>query len=272
MTLPKAPAGSTELVKMSFLQGGRGNGLKQQSLVSQHSVPIRVGQSPGPGTACTVFLGCNGDTAYLNAQVDFIVMQFGHEAIFKSLTIDESVLSNNDAVQLTATGCAADYWEIQITLLNGTLPAAPLQSSILATGVEILGDSNDGTLVSSATIGTGGTGDAVFSVPLGISTWLVTGDARVTTAGGGAEAVGDAFSETFVATWKNVAGVVTVLPPTGAAVPWSSADTSQATGSFGPADVNGGGTEAFVPFVSPAGADPGSEWLVVVTMKPIGAA
>ncbi len=127
---------SDELLKTSISQGGRGVALRQKSNVSVLAVPQVLGQSPGPGTGCTVFLNTLSDHAYDGAQVDFIAMFFGRTVIFETQFIDPLVNASQPSIELTAYGCAADYWQVQLTLLSGSTPAVQLQSSIVAFGVE----------------------------------------------------------------------------------------------------------------------------------------
>jgi hypothetical protein len=162
---PGSPA--TEFQKASMASGGRGVGLRQNTTLSEVSAPILLGQSPGSGTACTLFLATLFDTAYDNATVDFIAMSFGRSAIFETLTITPAIVAAQPAIELTVSGCAADYWEVQITLNNGVAPALPTQSSILATGVEIIPSSGGGG-------GSGTVTDVTAALPLSVATGTTT--------------------------------------------------------------------------------------------------
>jgi hypothetical protein len=162
---PGSPA--TEFQKASMASGGRGVGLRQNTTLSEVSAPILLGQSPGSGTACTLFLATLFDTAYNNATVDFIAMSFGRSAIFETLTITPAIVAAQPAIELTVSGCAADYWEVQITLNNGAAPALPTQSSILATGVEIIPNPSGGG-------GSGTVTDVTAALPLSVATGTTT--------------------------------------------------------------------------------------------------
>jgi hypothetical protein len=270
----KAPAGSSEFVQISHLQGGRGVALRQTNpLLVDFNVapaPVKLGQSPGPGTACTVFLNTLEDAAYKGAQVDFIVMMFGRECIFDSQIITAELLAEQGTLQLTTTGCAADFWEVQITLNNGSQPAVPLQSSILASGVEIAPDSTQASLVFAAT-GEGPTasGDALFDMPVGSSTWQWSGTWRVTTSGGASEAVGDTVAVTGIATWNNTGGAVRLVPQTTAA-PSKSEDASMGGGTpFTPGST---ATQAQIAYAAPTGLDAGTVLALSITLRQLGAA
>jgi hypothetical protein len=213
-----ATPAASELQRSSIQQGGRGVALRQQTSLSQLGTPIVMGQSPGPGTACSAFLKTGFDPAYNNAQVDFVVLSFGRTVIYESVVLTPLLVASQDSLELSATGCAADFWQVQITLNNGSQPAAMLQSSIVATGVEnVLGEGETEIPPYFApALGPGAAGSFAFGVPLGTSIYQVTAIARVTHAGGGGEAVGDSDVKVFDVAFSNVGGVVTLVPPVAA--------------------------------------------------------
>ena len=229
------------------------------------AVPQVLGQSPGPGTGCTVFLQTLKDHAYDGAQVDFVAMFFGRTVIFETQFIDPLVNAALGAIELTSYGCAADYWQVQLTLLNGSTPAVQLQSSIVAFGVENLSaaSSSEITPFSIPNLGPSAAGDVTWNVPPGTSLWEVTAIMRVTQSGGAGEAVGDSYVESIQIAFDNVAGVVTATPANAGnpAFPiWN--DASMATATF---TASSSGTQAEVAYTVPA-LDAGS--LVKVTITP----
>jgi hypothetical protein len=259
---------SNQLKTTSVQQGGRGVMLRQQNPVSSTTIPTRLGTSPGPGTHCTVFLAINGDGAYANAAVDFVAMFFGREVLIETQTLDPALVADGGALEVTlVNSCAADYWEVRITPTG--VPAAPLQSSIVAYGVENFGagESESSPLIFT-TIVTGPTasGLAAFNIPLGTDTFLVTGTMKVLAPGGGSELAGDSYAVTVPSTWENRAGVVTVAPPVLSA-PDVSTDADMATATIGPSGTNG--TQATVPFETPAGLDAGTTVEVTITLLPL---
>lgn len=128
---------------LSHAQGGLGVGLRDKKILGQLFVPISIGQTPGPGTGCTVFLATNSDVAYDGAVVDFYVNIFGRRALFQSVTIDQTLNEDELAIALTVYGAAADFWEIYITLMEGDFPQIALQSSATSFGVERLATTID---------------------------------------------------------------------------------------------------------------------------------
>src|ERR1017187_5734247 len=129
------PTGPRTLVgRLSQAQGGNGDALRQNSTLSQVGVEIPLGQTAGPGTGCTLFLSTNKDAAYNGAIVNFYVLTFGHEALFESVTLSPADIAAQTSLAITASGCAADFWEVKIVLL--ALPTASLSTSLVAFGYE----------------------------------------------------------------------------------------------------------------------------------------
>jgi hypothetical protein len=263
----------SQLQRLSALQApaGAGKSLLQNNTITQLGVPIVLGRSPGPGTNCSFFLNTLKDNlAWMNAQVDFIAVQNGREVVFDTQFITNEVLATNrNAISLSTGSCAADYWEVQITLTNGHLPQVnPTQSSIVATGVERFNDADaiPGSLTFSAVAtGPGASGMATFPLPPGTSTWQVTGIARVLTPGGGSEAAGDSYSVSAPGTW-NLKGSVARLIPATAGAPFVSTDADMSTTTF----VNGSfGANASVTYTLPAGLDAGTTVEVTITLIPL---
>jgi hypothetical protein len=123
--------------QISLKQGGRGVSLQNTTVLTQVGAPLTVGTSPSEGTCCTAYLACNGDAAYNGATVGFYVMSFGREVLLATSTITAAQVAASGIITATIEGCAADLWEVRVTLNNGTtVPALPLQSSVLAYGVE----------------------------------------------------------------------------------------------------------------------------------------
>jgi hypothetical protein len=268
---PGDPGG---LVDQSNAQGGAGQALRQNTTLSQFGVPIRIGQSAGPGTNCTVFLQTAGDSAYNNATVDLIARIFGHEVIVETFTIDPTIVTLINDFQFTAGGTAADFWCVNITLNNGAVPAANLISSIVAFGVENTAGGGGATGLEPIVLGPkpGGSGITestdTFPVPDGTSTYLVTGIMRVSVVGGAGEALGDSYAVTVPVTFKSIGGTVTVVPATLAA-PDVSTDPSLVGTTFIPV---GGIGEAHFSFTPSALLDPypGTQVEVTVTLLLIG--
>jgi hypothetical protein len=177
----------SELQKSSLAQGGRGVALRQQGQLTALNSPIILGQTPGQGTGCTAYLKTSFDAAYTNAQVDFMVLSFGKSVIFQSFVITNALLAAQDSLEFTAYGCAADFWQVQITLKNGATPASMLQSSLVNFGVEnplstasgitaLTGDvtaSGSGSIAATVVSATGSGG--VFTVTAGIVDWAPVG-------------------------------------------------------------------------------------------------
>jgi hypothetical protein len=259
------PAGSTEFQETSWKQGGRGVALRQNNTLGAAATPLKIGQSPSPGTSCTCFLSTLKDPAYIGAQVDFIVMQFGRESIFSSVILDAGLVDSQAAIEITAGTCAADYWEVQLTNNSGLVPAQPLQSSILATGVENQSGESDTAFPPFEVLATGpsATGFATFDVPIGTTLYSVTGVARVVHAGGASEAVGDSYVTSQDVAWNvNAAGTVARLIPTPVAL--SVIDDASMSGTTFVAGVDG--SEAKVTYALPAGLDAGTTVQVTITL------
>jgi hypothetical protein len=263
----------------SIAQGGKGRSLRSDRQIQRLLVPVNIGESPGPGTMCSVFMHTQRDPAYSGAQVDFIVVQNGRETIFKTLFIDPAVLAVVSDIQMTASGCAASWWKVQITLNNAVLPTTgTLQSTVVASGVENIAGSSQsqgGFMSFSATVtvpGGGGSvgGGGLFSIPFGTSTFMVTGTQTVVTAGGAGEAVGDSYMGNFVGSWKNLVGVASVLAPqTGQE--WQAFDASMpgnaVTGAFfGQGAI---GAQAEVVFATAPLLDVGTVVRITINMLPL---
>ena len=129
------------LEQVSLKQGGGGVALKGNTNLTQVGVPISLGKTAGPGTGCVIFLGTNRDAAYNDCVLSFYVMIQGREVLFGTFTVDAAHVAANTNIEHRLTGCAAESWEVRITLF-ATVPAAPLQTSIMAFGVENIQGTN----------------------------------------------------------------------------------------------------------------------------------
>lgn len=259
---------SDELLKTSISQGGRGVALRQKSNVSVLAVPQVLGTSPGPGTGCTVFLNTLSDHAYDGAQVDFIAMFFGRTVIFETQFIDPLVNASQPSIELTAYGCAADYWQVQLTLLNGSTPAVQLQSSIVAFGVENISaaSSSEATPFRIPNLAPSAMGSVTWDVPLGTSLWKAVCVARVTKSGGAGEAVGDSYVTDSEIAFDNVAGAVSATPPISGNTPGVWSDASMTSTTF---TLSATATEGEVSYAIPA-LDAGSLVTVTITLTELG--
>jgi hypothetical protein len=255
-----------ELRSLSLTQSGRGVGLRNRTVLTQLGTPISLGKSPGAGTSCTLELGTNFDTAYDNAVISWFVTQLGHIALMGTTTIDPAYNAANTALVYTQAGFACDFWSITIQLAGGTLPAAPLYSSLIANGVENAGQASGAAaslFFSESFTGPSQAGSALFTVPDGLSTYLVTLQMYVTS---GAHA-GDAASTEAVYAWKSVAGVVSLVPGVLTA-PSTSYDAFMSTGAT--PTPGSSGAQAEVSFTTPSGLGAGEVVLVTVSLTPVG--
>lgn len=116
------------LRELSTAQGGAGVSLKNKRALTELGVALSIGQSPGPGTGCSVFLATNKDTAYDGALVTFYVKQFGRQAEWAQITISPADVAAQDVLVYTTTGFAADYWDVSVQLTGATTPATPLEN------------------------------------------------------------------------------------------------------------------------------------------------
>lgn len=261
-------ASSTYLPSLSRMEGGRGVALRQQTSITQLGIELPLGQSPGPGTSCYVFLATNGDHAYDNATLNFYVKQFGRLALYSVQTISPADNANQAALVYEASGYAADYWEVTIVLNGGTTPAGSLFSSVEASGVEDIprndGSSTPGTMQSTSTfVGPSGTGFALFSLPAGTSTWIVTVGARITASG--VDPVGDSYVTSQTYAWvTDSAGTVLRLLPLVDASPYEAEDALMATMVVPDPGVGSG--QALVSYTLPSGLDASTHTKVTVTM------
>lgn len=262
--------------EVSLKQGGRGVALKNSLALQQLGVPISIGQSPGPGTGATVYLATNNDTAYDNAVITWTVQMFGRQAVYATTVITPLINASQPVLGFTMSGIASDFWLVSITLTGGTTPAATLLSSVIAFGVENIPQTtgNSGIVPPPPYVASGGpgaSGACTFVPPAYNTTYLITCIADVTSPGAG-NAVGDCYSEVVTSTWKNLAGVVTVVPPILSA-PNSSGDASMVAfgtpgNGFGPSATTG--SEASIPWVIPATLGAGTVVQVAIYLLPLG--
>jgi hypothetical protein len=259
-----------KLVDLSISQGGRGVALQQKTVLTQAGFETTLGQSPDRGTVCSLYLKTNGDGAYVNATINFYVAQFGRLALWSSQTLTAAYLATQPALSFVASGFAADYWQVTITLTSGTTPAAPLTSSILASGQEDLPDEDDATSTSlsstSSFVGPGGAGTAKFTLPSGTSVWIVTVAARVRSSG--VDPVGDSYVTSQTYAWETTAGgVTTKLVPSILTSPYQAGEPLMATMVVPEPGVSGG--QAEVTYTLPTGLDPSTITDVVTTLTPL---
>jgi hypothetical protein len=257
------------LRQLSLTTGGRGVGLRFRQAITQSAKTLALGKSPGAGTGASVQLLTGSDPAYDNATILWYVEQFGRRSLFSTTTISPADNAAQTSIVQTQSGFAADYWEIEISLVGPTLPATPLQASVIAFGVEdIPGGTQpnpEGQLFySGAFMGPSQASSATFPMPLDESTWIVVLQMEVTSG----PHAGDSASTEAVYAWKNIGGVVSLVP-----VVLSSPNTSyDALMSTGITTVGTTGAEAEVSFTTPSGLAGGDVCLVTVTMTPVGSA
>jgi hypothetical protein len=254
------------LEQVSLKQGGGGVALKGNTNLTQVGVPISLGKTAGPGTGCVIFLGTNRDAAYNDCVLSFYVMIQGREVLFGTFTVDAAHVAANTNIEHRLTGCAAESWEVRITLF-ATVPAAPLQTSIMAFGVENIqtGGQDDGLTFSGSYVGPGAGATIGFSAPpLDESgTYVVTVEARIESSA--VDPVDDTFSTEGVFAWKNIAGVVSLVPVVLSA-PNTSSDASLAATTAG---VGAGGGLAEVTFALPGTLDATTHTTVTISLLPL---
>jgi hypothetical protein len=257
------------LRQLSLTTGGRGVGLRFRQALTQVGVPIQLGKSPGAGTGASVQLLTNFDPAYDNATILWYVEQIGRRSLFSTTTISPADNAAQSSIYQTQSGFAADFWELEIQLAGAGVPADPLQSSVIAFGVEdIPGGTNANPLgqlfYAHSFTGPSQAGAATFPMPPDASTWIVCLQMEVTSG----PDTGDSASTEAVYAWKNIGGVVSLLP-----VVLSSPNTSyDALMSTGITTAGTTGAEAEISFTTPSGLSAGDVCLVTVTMTPVGEA
>lgn len=256
-------------VDVSLSQGGQGVSLLNRLPLTQQGVPIPLGESPGPGTNCSITLNTNNDHAYDNALLTFWVDVQGHQSEYTSITITPADNANQTSLVYSVSGFAADYWKVFITLeggAHGPLPAVPLLTSITAMGVENVPQNLSGDPLLYGPVdftGPSAAGMAVFSVPAGLTEYSVSVLMRIISSS--VDNLQNSFSTQAVYSWENIAGAVTLVPPVLLAPNTSNdalmVDASTTAGSTG--------TQASVAFVTPSGIDPSSVVAVTVTLLPL---
>lgn len=128
--------------QVSDAQGGRRLGLRYTSTITQ--ALTEIGQTPGAGTNCTAYLQTLSDTAYDNASILFAVEMMGHLTVVNTQTLSPAANAAQGTVEFTYGGVGADAWYVYIQLASGARPAKPLQSALIAYGVENTYDPNGG--------------------------------------------------------------------------------------------------------------------------------
>jgi hypothetical protein len=262
--------GLTELEQSSVKQGGGGVALRGKTNLSMVGVPISLGKTPGSGTSATFYLVTNKDPAYYNAVVTAYVYMNGKRVKYGTYTLSAATVSNNTNLQAIFRGCASETWECAITLVSG-IPAEALEWSLIGNGVENIDLASESNALTSLTTYTGpGTAPVTIGFnapPLNeTATYLVLVQARVESSL--VDPVGDSFSTEAVYAWKNIGGVVSLLPVILSA-PNTSYDATFATMT---ASVGAGAGQAEVTFELPATLDASTVTEVLVALVPIGEA
>lgn len=256
------------LRSLSEVAGGRGVALKNQGPIALGPV-VQLGRSPGPGTGCSLELATNLDGSYAGAIVNWYVVQFGHRALFAQTTLGAGDVATLPTLVQTQSGFAADYWELEMQLTGATTPAENLVWSVTAGGIEDIPQTTNtsavpGLFFQASSTGPAQAGHADFTVPLGVTTWIVVVSMRITASG--VDPVGDSASTEAVFAWKNVGGVVSIVP-----VALSAPNTSEDAlmGTFVTA-ASATGAAARISWTTPTGLDASSVVLTTVNMVPIG--
>jgi hypothetical protein len=244
----------TRLEEVSEQQGGGGVATRFNTTLTQVGVPIAIGKSPKSGTACSVWLTTLRDPAYYGAKLSVRVVMRGHAVEFDSITLTPARVAANQQLVQTFGNCAAEYWEAYIQLA-ATVPAKALQSFILAHGVENVepvGGGSGGLSYTGTVTGPSAGATIGFDAPdlnTG-STYLVT--VMMSIESSAVDTPGQTFSTEGVFAWKNVAGVVSLVPVLLSA-PNTSSDPQLAASTT---SVGAAGGQATVTFETPATLDP----------------
>lgn len=259
----------TDAESASYAQGGGGVALPFTTTLGQVGLPISVGLTPSSGTQCDVYLNTGKDTAYNNAVLGFYATTDGRAVLYGTYTLSAAEVAGDGNIVKTLGGVAAEQWEVRITLA-ATLPAANLSSVVIAYGVE--DEQTNSTIIPGSIQKTTTLQGPSAAVTLPLSgapplnttgSYIVVAQARVISSS--VQAVGDSFSTEAVYTWKNIGGVVTLVPVVLSATN-TSTDASLTTTTVA-AGVSGGA--AALTITLPASLDASTKVQVTASLTPL---